>query len=114
VLNHRISRKAEQGFDYQYLAADSSVMWIMGLEKSIPQNPQYQLKSDWSISPIRSITGNQPITLHWLGDAQLQGQGLSQLNLLEKINTQTNTRLDEQSRQFALEMFQKSGQLPDQ
>ena len=118
VLNHRISRKAEQGFDYQYLAADSSVMWIMGLEKSIPKNPQYQLKRDWSISPIRSVTRNQPITLHWLGDAQLQGQGLSTPNLLKKINTQTNTQaqaqLDEKSRQFALEMFQKSGQLPDQ
>ena len=50
VLNHRISSKAEQGFDYQYLAADSSVMWIMGLEKSIPKTPQYQLKQDFPCS----------------------------------------------------------------
>ena len=30
----------------------------------------------------------------------------------KKINTQTHAQLDEKSRQFALEMFQKSGQLP--
>lgn len=114
VFTNTISRKTKQGFDYQYLAADSRVMWIMGLEKSIPKDHQYQLKQDWGISPIRSITRNQPITLHWLGDAQLQGQGGGTSNLLEKINTQIPAQLDEQSRQFALEVFQQSGQLPDQ
>ncbi|WP_425915072.1 transglutaminaseTgpA domain-containing protein [Acinetobacter sp. TSRC1-2] len=114
VLTNTISRKTKQGFDYQYLAADSRVMWIMGLEKSIPKDPQYQLKQDWGISPIRSITRNQPINLHWLGDAQLQGQGSSKANLLEKITTQIPEQLDAQSRQFALEMFQQSEHLPDQ
>ncbi|NNH01484.1 DUF3488 and transglutaminase-like domain-containing protein [Acinetobacter sp. ANC 5414] len=113
IFTNTISRKTKQGFDYQYLAADSRVMWIMGLEKSIPKDPQYQLKQDWGISPIRSITRNQPITLHWLGDAQLQGQGGGTPNLLEKINIQTPEQLDEQSRQFALDMFQQSGQRPD-
>ena len=113
VFTNTISRKTKQGFDYQYLAADSRVMWIMGLEKSIPKDPQYQLKQDWGISPIRSITRNQPITLHWLGDAQLQGQGASNPEFLEKINTQIPEQLDKKSRQFALDMFQKSGQRPD-
>ena len=114
VSNNTISRRTKQGFDYQYLAADSRVMWIMGLEKSIPKDPEYQLKQDGGISPIRSITRNQPINLHWLGDTQLQEQGFSQNNLLKKITIQTPAQLDEQSRQFALEMFQQSGQLPDQ
>jgi len=114
VLTNTISRRTKQGFDYQYLAADSRVMWIMGLEKSIPKDPEYQLKQDGGISPVRSITRNQPINLHWLGDAQLQEQRFSQNNLLKKITIQTPAQLDEQSRQFALEMFQQSGQLPDQ
>jgi protein-glutamine gamma-glutamyltransferase len=114
VSNNTISRKTKQGFDYQYLAADSRIMWIMGLEKSIPKDPEYQLQQDGGISPIRSITRNQPINLHWLGDAQLQEQGFSPNNLLKKITIQTPAQMDEQSRQFALEMFQQSGQLPDQ
>ncbi|NNG77704.1 DUF3488 domain-containing transglutaminase family protein [Acinetobacter sp. ANC 4277] len=114
VFTNTISRKAKQGFDYQYLAADSRVMWVMGLEKSIPIEPLYQLKQDWSITPVRQIVRNQPVTLQWLGDAQIQGQGLSTPNLLEKINTQIPEQLDEQSRQFALEIFQQSEQLPDQ
>ncbi|OAL81562.1 transglutaminase [Acinetobacter sp. SFB] len=109
-----ITRKTNQGFDYQYLAADPRVMWVMGLEKSIPKDPEYRLKQDWGINPIRSITRNQPINLHWLGDVQLQEQGLSQNNVLKKITLQTPAQLDEKSRQFALEMFQQSGQLPDQ
>ena len=114
VLTNTISRKTKQGFDYQYLAADSRIMWIMGLEKSIPKDPEYQLKQDGGISPVRSITRNQPINLYWLGDAQLQKQGFSPNSLLKKITIQTPAQLDEQSRQFALEMFQQSGQLPDQ
>ena len=114
IFTNTISRKTEQGFDYQYLAADSRIMWIMGLEKSIPKDPEYQLKQDGGISPVRSITRNQPINLYWLGDAQLQKQGFSPNSLLKKITIQTPAQLDEQSRQFALEMFQQSGQLPDQ
>ena len=114
IFTNTISRKTEQGFDYQYLAADSRIMWIMGLEKSIPKDPEYQLKQDGGISPVRSITRNQPINLYWLGDAQLQEQGFSPNSLLKKITIQTPAQLDEQSRQFALEMFQQSGQLPDQ
>lgn len=113
ILNNTISKPTKQGFDYQYLAADPRLMWVMGLEKSIPKDPEYRLKQDWGISPIRSITRNQPINLHWLGDAQLQEQGLSQNNVLKKITLQTPTQLDEQSRQFALDMFQQSGQRPD-
>ncbi|WP_407303862.1 transglutaminaseTgpA domain-containing protein [Acinetobacter sp.] len=114
VLNYKSLHQTKRGFDYQYLAADSRVMWIMGLEKSIPKDSQYQLKQDWSISPIRSVTRNQPITLHWLEDVVLQEQELTKVNLLDKINTQTHAQLDEQSRQFALEMFQQSGEIPSQ
>lgn len=113
ILNNTISSKAKQGFEYQYLAADSRVMWIMGLEKSVPKDPKYQLKRDWSISPSRAVTQNQPITLQWLGDAQLQEQRTPKPELLEKINTQNPEQLDKQSRQFALDMFQQSGQRPD-
>ena len=114
ILANKFSEKSKRGFDYQYLAADARVMWVMGLEKSIPLEAEYQLKQDWSVTPVRQILRNQPVKLHWLGNTELPESALFKSNILKKMNTQMPEALDEKSRQFALEMFTQSGQQPDQ
>jgi len=106
-------KKSKSGFDYQYLAADPHVLWVMGLEQSRPLQKGHQLKQDGSITPVRQILQNQPIALQWLGNAQLQENTVYKTGLLEQINTKIPERLDEQSRQFAVDMFRQSGQQPE-
>src|SRR5690606_350270 len=55
------------GWDYQYLAADPSVRWVMGLEKSIPVERRYYSRYDWGIAPRRLTQRVEPIPLRWLG-----------------------------------------------
>ncbi len=103
-------KKSKSSFDYQYLAADPHVLWVMGLEQSKPLQKGHQLKQDGSITPVRQILQNQPIALQWLGNIQPEED---KTGLLEQINTKIPERLDEQSRQFAVDMFRQSGQQPE-
>ncbi|UDM39197.1 DUF3488 and transglutaminase-like domain-containing protein [Acinetobacter haemolyticus] len=106
-------KNGKYSFNYQYLAADPHVMWVMGLEQSRPLQQNYQLKQDGRITPVRQILQNQPIVLRWLGNAQSQEQTLYKTGFLQLINTKIPEHLDEQSRQFAFEMFKRSGQQPE-
>jgi len=106
-------KKSKSSFDYQYLAADPHVLWVMGLEQSRPLQKGHQLKQDGSITPVRQILQNQPISLQWLGNVQPQDDAVYKTRLLEQINTKIPERLDEQSRQFAVDMFRQSGQQPE-
>ena len=112
VANQAI-QKSKDSFNYHYLAADPHIMWVMGLEKSRPLQRKYQLKQDGRITPLREILQNQPIALQWLGKAQTQEEGLYTTRLLQQVNTKIPERLDEQSRQFALDMYRQSGQQPE-
>lgn len=97
------------GWNYQYLAADPSVFWIMGLEKSIPVERRYYNRQDWSIVPRRLTQRVEPIPLQWMGtqyDPQAVGQYLA------RINTQVQRRLDPQAQQLAQRLYMQSAEDP--
>ncbi|MGE8524171.1 MAG: transglutaminaseTgpA domain-containing protein [Acinetobacter pseudolwoffii] len=97
------------GWNYQYLAADPSVFWIMGLEKSIPVERRYYNRQDWSIVPRRLTQRVEPIPLQWMGtqyDPQAVGQYLA------RINTQVQRRLDPQAQQLAQRLYTQSAEDP--
>ncbi|WP_180077309.1 DUF3488 and transglutaminase-like domain-containing protein [Acinetobacter sp. YH12208] len=97
------------GWNYQYLAADPSVFWIMGLEKSIPVERRYYNRQDWSIVPRRLTQRVEPIPLQWIGtqyDPQAVGQYLA------RINSQVQRRLDPQAQQLAQRLYMQSAEDP--
>ncbi|CAM9255969.1 transglutaminaseTgpA domain-containing protein [Acinetobacter pseudolwoffii] len=97
------------GWNYQYLAADPSVFWIMGLEKSIPVERRYYNRQDWSIVPRRLTQRVEPIPLQWIGtqyDPQAVGQYLA------RISTQVQRRLDPQAQQLAQRLYMQSAEDP--
>ena len=97
------------GWNYQYLAADPSVFWIMGLEKSIPVERRYYNRQDWSIVPRRLTQRVEPIPLQWMGtqyDPQAVGQYLA------RINTLVQRRLDPQAQQLAQRLYMQSAEDP--
>lgn len=97
------------GWNYQYLAADPSVFWIMGLEKSIPVERRYYNRQDWSIVPRRLTQRVEPIPLQWIGtqyDPQAVGQYLA------RINTQVQRRLDPRAQQLAQRLYTQSAEDP--
>lgn len=98
-------------FDYQYLAADPKVQWIMSLEKSLPMDLAYQLRQDWSIVPNRLNLRTQPIPLKWLGDAQISHP--VRTNLFNQINTRVILERDQQAQSLAKQLFQLSEQQPE-
>lgn len=97
------------GWNYQYLAADPSVFWIMGLEKSIPVERRYYNRQDWSIVPRRLTQRVEPIPLQWIGtqyDPQAVGQYLA------RISSQVQRRLDPQAQQLAQRLYMQSAEDP--
>ena len=97
------------GWNYQYLAADPSVFWIMGLEKSIPVERRYYNRQDWSIVPRRLTQRVEPIPLQWIGtqyDPQAVGQYLA------RINSQVQRRLDPRAQQLAQRLYMQSAEDP--
>lgn len=97
------------GWNYQYLAADPSVFWIMGLEKSIPVERRYYNRQDWSIVPRRLTQRVEPIPLQWMGtqyDPQAVGQYLA------RINSQVQRRLDPRAQQLAQRLYTQSAEDP--
>lgn len=97
------------GWNYQYLAADPSVFWIMGLEKSIPVERRYYNRQDWSIVPRRLTQRVEPIPLQWIG-TQYDPQAIGQY--LARINTQVQRRLDPQAQQLAQRLYMQSAEDP--
>ncbi|WP_411686242.1 transglutaminase family protein [Acinetobacter pseudolwoffii] len=97
------------GWNYQYLAADPSVFWIMGLEKSIPIERRYYNRQDWSIVPRRLTQRVEPIPLQWIGtqyDPQAVGQYLA------RINSQVQRRFDPRAQQLAQRLYTQSAEDP--
>lgn len=97
--------------NYQYLAADPSVMWVMALEQSVPIEPRFLLGQDGRITPYRLTARTEPIQLKWLGRAtppqSVQSQWLS------KLNTRYVHQLDHKSQRLAQELWRKSGADPE-
>ena len=102
AMNHR--------WDYQYLAADPSVFWIMGLEKSIPLERRYYNCQDWSIVPRRLTQRVEPIHLQWI-DQPNAGQALVP-HYMQRINTQIQSGLDPEAQRLAQRLYQQSGAEP--
>ena len=104
-------------FQYQYIAADPRVQWIMALEKSVPNQHGYVLRRDWSMVPQRQNGRIQPIALQWVGEsAHIQGddaQSERYRRFIQRLNVQVQTQSDPKAQQFALQMFAQSQQQPE-
>ena len=101
---------SSSGWNYQYLAADPSVFWVMGLEKSMPLERRYYNRQDWSIVPRRLTQRVEPIHLQWLG-----GQNTESIlpeQFVQRLNTQTQVHLDTQAQQLAQRLYIQSGEDP--
>ncbi len=106
-LKHHIQPQ-KSGWDYQYLAADPSILWIMGLEKSIPLERRYYNRQDWGIVPQRLRQRNEPIALHWIANSVENDPTL--LNFIQKLNTQTKTQYDPKAQALAQKLYLESQQ----
>ena len=104
-------------FQYQYIAADPRIQWIMALEKSVPNQQGYILRRDWSIVPQRQNGRIQPIALQWVGEsAHIQkndAQSERYRRFIQRLNVQVQTQSDPKAQQFALQMFAQSQQQPE-
>lgn len=98
------------GWNYQYLAADPAVFWVMGLEKSVPLERRYYNRQDWSIVPRRLTQRVEPIRLQWLGN-QSEAPALPQ-PFIQRLNTRVQTRFDPQAQQLAQRLYAQSGAEP--
>ncbi|BCU65179.1 hypothetical protein F941_01204 [Acinetobacter bouvetii DSM 14964 = CIP 107468] len=100
-------------FEYRYLASDPRVNWIMGLEKSLPLESQYQLGQDWRITPQRQNIKNDLIQLMWIGAADLHIENEIQRQWLNKRNTQIAENYDLKAQQLAKQLYAQSGYNPE-
>lgn len=98
------------GWNYQYLAADPSVFWVMGLEKSMPLERRYYNRQDWSIVPRRLTQRVEPIHLQWLGSQNTES--ILPAQFVQRLNTQTQVHLDTQAQQLAQRLYLQSGEDP--
>ncbi|MEK5758029.1 DUF3488 and transglutaminase-like domain-containing protein [Acinetobacter variabilis] len=98
------------GWNYQYLAADPSVFWVMGLEKSMPLERRYYNRQDWSIVPRRLTQRVEPIHLQWLGSQNTES--ILPEQFVQRLNTQTQIHLDTQAQQLAQRLYLQSGEDP--
>ena len=98
------------GWNYQYLAADPSVFWVMGLEKSMPLERRYYNRQDWSIVPRRLTQRVEPIHLQWLGSQNTES--ILPEQFVQRLNTQTQVHLDTQAQQLAQHLYLQSGEDP--
>ncbi|OTG65900.1 transglutaminaseTgpA domain-containing protein [Acinetobacter silvestris] len=97
-------------WDYQYLAADDRIQWIMALERSIPTQENFQLHQDGAITPTQMMQRTQPIKLQWLGSRIDDLEHLSELEQDNNLNFIQSS--DPQAQQFALDIFKRSHQNP--
>lgn len=92
-------------WEYQYLAADPSVLWIMGLEKSVPLEPRFYTRQDGGIAPDRLRQRSQPIHLRWVGG---KAQSIQQPNFIQRLNTRVQRNYDPKAQQFAQQLWDQS------
>ncbi len=98
------------GWNYQYLATDPSVFWVMGLEKSMPLERRYYNRQDWSIVPRRLTQRVEPIHLQWLGSQNTES--ILPEQFVQRLNTQTQAHLDTQAQQLAQRLYLQSEEDP--
>lgn len=104
----QISVKNIDVWNYQYLAADPSVLWIMGLDQSIPHERYYFNRQDGSIVPRRLTQRVEPISLKWVG----KHVTMQQPEYIYRINTKIQSDLDLKSQQLAARLYSESQQDP--
>lgn len=104
----QISVKNTDVWNYQYLAADPSVLWIMGLDQSIPHERYYFNRQDGSIVPRRLTQRVEPISLQWVGTHVT----MQQPEYIYRINTKIQFNLDLKSQQLAARLYSESQQDP--
>ena len=103
--------KTKRALNYQYLAADPTVMWIMSLEQSVPNEARFALGQDGRITPYRLTARTEPIQLKWLGS--VEPPQIKNVALLEKLNTRYVENLDVKSQRLAQTLWQQSHQNPE-
>ncbi|MGQ9372780.1 transglutaminase family protein [Acinetobacter tandoii] len=99
-------------FTYRYLAADPQSSWVMGLDQSIPNNPQYFLKNDGSIMPNRAVQLNEPIDLQWLGKSTL-ADFVTEDPTTRKSTKKYPVHLDLRAQKLAQQLFEQAGRDPE-
>ena len=103
-----------QKWNYQYLAMDQSVPWIMGLEYSIPTERRFYVRQDGGVMPYRMQKRNQPIPMQWVGkNALIPVEDVRQTQFLQQINTQFNATSDPRAQALAQQLYQQSGGRPE-
>lgn len=112
ILNKNLDVNIES-FDYQYLAADARTRWVMALEKSIPIQDRYTLRTDWSVVPQRSNARIQPVQMKWLNNKP-NTETTEIPSWVKSSNTRLPNHLDLQAQQFAHELFVKSNEDPEE
>ena len=100
--------KSSQNFEYEYLAADVRTKWVMSLEKSVPIQEKYVLRTDWSVVPIRPNGRIQPVKMQWIGEARFNSNVNVVPNWVQSSNIRAPTQFDLQAQQFAQNLFVKS------
>lgn len=103
-------QQAKSGWDYQYLPADSSLTWVMGLDKSLPLQRHYTSRQDWSIVAQGHAPPNEPIALRWVG-MQIENEVPHQ-NYLKRMNIKIPVDYDSKAQQLAQSLFQQSHKNP--
>ena len=101
-----VSVQTSQSFDYQYIASDPSIIWVMGLEKSIPLEPRYYNRQDWGIEPRRLTQRIEPIQLRWLGSQPQLDKDIP--DYIYRINTKFQTNYDQRAQKLADQLYEQS------
>ena len=104
--------KVYKTWDYEYLAADPSVLWIMGLEKSLPIESRYYNRYDWGIVSRRLTQRVEPIKLRWID--QNGKEKINHPQLINRINTKTVNYYDVKAQALAKQIFQQANRDPKQ
>ena len=101
-----------KGLDYQYIAADPQLEWIMGLEKSVPVSQGLAMQPDWGIRYHHGRRAKaKPLTLRWIETGEWQRSDLQQQQERQRSLTY-DKQFDPQAQQFAQQLYQNSGQDP--
>lgn len=106
-------KKNSKNFEYQYLAADVRTKWVMSLEKSVPIQEKYILRTDWSVVPIRPNGRIQPVKMQWIGKAQFNSEVHTIPKWVQSSNIRVPNQFDLQAQQFAQDLFVKSNRNPE-
>lgn len=111
-LKQKKFNESREGWDYQYLATDPSVRWIMGLEQSIPLERRYYNQYDGGIIPYRLMQRVEPIRLRWIGQNELNFT--QNLKSLQDVNTRVPADFDPKAQELARFLWMQSQYHPTQ